>query len=317
MDKKLLMYGGIALAAYLFLRKKEEEDTPPAPIVPVVPIITPPTPAPPAPWVPQIPPWTPTPPTPPSGTPGCMNVSADNYNAAATTDDGSCLVPGCMDATADNHESAATYDDGSCIKLGCTTVGMFNYDVTATHNDGNCVPVVSGCTAPTSSNYDSLANTDDGSCLVLGCNDPTATNVNPLANVDDGSCTYPPIDCWSPCADDGTGVWGSVNTPSTTGSCAAPGTITAPAACVQPNTGCTDPLANNWVNGATIDDNSCTYTEVDCYDDAQSCPEVIQQSVNGVCPTNFTLNQPTCVSGCQDPLAANNNPNANMGCPII
>jgi hypothetical protein len=242
-----------------------------------------------------------------------MDALADNYDSAATVDDNSCLVPGCMDSSEDNYESSATYDDGSCIKLGCNTPGMFNYDVTATHNDASCIPVINGCTDQTAPNYDANANTDDGSCTVMGCIDATATNYNSLANSDDGSCAYPPIDCWAPCADDGTGVWDSVNTPSTTGSCPATHTMNPPS-CVTPTSGCMDALADNFNSQATIDDNSCLYTEFDCYDDAQSCPEVIQSSTNAVCPTGFTTNQPTCVGGCQDPLAANHNPSANMGC---
>lgn len=314
MDKKLLMYGGLALAAYFVLRKKEEDDTPPTPITPVVPIV-PPTP-PPAPYVPQIPPWTPPTPPPPTGTPGCMNTSADNYDSAATVDDGSCLVPGCMDNNANNFESGATYDDGSCIKLGCTDPTMFNYDSTATHSDGNCIQVINGCTDQSSPSYNSAANTDDGSCVVMGCTNQAATNYTSIANSDDGSCVYPPMDCWAPCADDGLGVWGSVNTPSTTGSCPSPNTPTAPS-CVTPTSGCMDPLGDNFNNLATIDDNSCTYTEFTCYDDAQSCPEVTTQSINEVCPTGYTTMQPTCLGGCQDPLAANHNPSANMGCTII
>ena len=50
---------------------------------------------------------------------GCMDALALNYNASATTDDGSCtyttIISGCTDSTATNYNPLATIDDGSCI----------------------------------------------------------------------------------------------------------------------------------------------------------------------------------------------------------
>ena len=47
---------------------------------------------------------------------GCTDATADNYDATATIDDGTCTyaVPGCTDASACNYDAAATADDGSC-----------------------------------------------------------------------------------------------------------------------------------------------------------------------------------------------------------
>ena len=47
---------------------------------------------------------------------GCTDGSANNFNADANVDDGSCTydVPGCTDASADNYNSDANVDDGSC-----------------------------------------------------------------------------------------------------------------------------------------------------------------------------------------------------------
>ena len=49
-----------------------------------------------------------------------MDSTANNFNADATVDDGSCTydvvvdVLGCMDSTANNFNADATVDDGSC-----------------------------------------------------------------------------------------------------------------------------------------------------------------------------------------------------------
>ncbi len=48
-----------------------------------------------------------------------MDSTANNYNADATEDNGSCtfdavVVSGCMDSTANNYNADATEDDGSC-----------------------------------------------------------------------------------------------------------------------------------------------------------------------------------------------------------
>jgi hypothetical protein len=58
----------------------------------------------------------------PPAVPGCMDSTANNFNADATEADGSCTfdttepedVPGCMDSAADNFNADATSDDGSC-----------------------------------------------------------------------------------------------------------------------------------------------------------------------------------------------------------
>lgn len=45
---------------------------------------------------------------------GCTNASAQNYNANATVDDGSCIILGCFYAAATNFNPEATVNDGSC-----------------------------------------------------------------------------------------------------------------------------------------------------------------------------------------------------------
>ena len=45
-----------------------------------------------------------------------MDSAADNYNADATEDDGSCeyTIYGCTDPAADNYNADANTDNGSC-----------------------------------------------------------------------------------------------------------------------------------------------------------------------------------------------------------
>ena len=73
---------------------------------------------------------------------GCTDISALNYSANATTDDGSCCFDaGCTDSLAFNYDSTVCYDDGSCIglELGCTDILAMNYDSTINTNNGSCI----------------------------------------------------------------------------------------------------------------------------------------------------------------------------------
>ena len=75
------------------------------------------------------------------GVSGCTDVTATNYNASATIDDGSCTYSsGCTDPTATNYNSAATVDDGSCFTCiyGCTDATANNYNALATCTDSSC-----------------------------------------------------------------------------------------------------------------------------------------------------------------------------------
>ena len=58
---------------------------------------------------------------------GCTNLTADNYNPLANTDDGSCVytILGCM-SVACNYDDAANTDDGSCVY--CNDINGNNYD---------------------------------------------------------------------------------------------------------------------------------------------------------------------------------------------
>ena len=80
---------------------------------------------------------------------GCTYADANNYNADATKDDGSC-----------------EYDPGFEPVDGCTNPAATNYDSAATRDDGSCTmpETVTGCMDEAANNHNSAAEADDGSC---------------------------------------------------------------------------------------------------------------------------------------------------------
>ncbi|MCP4798510.1 MAG: hypothetical protein GY893_01010, partial [bacterium] len=68
---------------------------------------------------------------------GCMDTLADNYDALALVDDGSCIFTGCTDPLAGNWWSLANNDDGSCEYYGCMDPLADNYDPGATMDPNN------------------------------------------------------------------------------------------------------------------------------------------------------------------------------------
>ena len=136
--------------------------------------------------------------------PGCTDHFANNHDAIANEDDGSCdydldddgipdsdEIAGCTDPLANNHRTTATDDDGSCDYdldddgvldsneiLGCMDTNANNFDNLATEpHDRVC-------------NYD----LDDDGVLdddeVLGCTDSDAQNYNPESTEEDDTCEY-------------------------------------------------------------------------------------------------------------------------------
>lgn len=75
-------------------------------------------------------------------------------------------VYGCTDYKANNYNADANKDDGTCTYTvrGCTDSNANNYNPEANENDGSCKYDVYGCTDYKAKNYNSNANKDDGSC---------------------------------------------------------------------------------------------------------------------------------------------------------
>lgn len=75
--------------------------------------------------------------SPPICTLGCTDPTADNYDPAATNDDGSCInLEGCTDTGACNYNPTAVIDDGSCETLDCNGICGGNYVL---DDCGNCL----------------------------------------------------------------------------------------------------------------------------------------------------------------------------------
>lgn len=90
-------------------------------------------------------------------------------------------VAGCMDATACNYNANATSDDGSCATVGdACDDGNANTAGDAYDADCQCIGEISGCMDPAACNYNASAVLDDGSCALPGdaCNDNNAATIN-------------------------------------------------------------------------------------------------------------------------------------------
>ena len=70
---------------------------------------------------------------------GCTDPVANNYDAGAEEDDGSCTYDtGCTDPEASNYDQRAVYDDGGCVYIGCTDPDALNYNAGARHKQSTC-----------------------------------------------------------------------------------------------------------------------------------------------------------------------------------
>tara|TARA_R110002020_G_scaffold157110_4_gene339514 strand:- start:2515 stop:6699 length:4185 start_codon:yes stop_codon:yes gene_type:complete len=197
---------------------------------------------------------------------GCTDPTADNYNAEATADDGSCTftILGCTDETACNYSSEANTDDGSCDYescVGCADQNACNYSPSYTVVD-NTQCTYPGCTDPTANNYVENAgcppapgSPQECDFTVWGCTDNTACNFNPAATADDESCQFPAAG--ENCAGE---VLGCMDETALNFNPAAD--IDDPNnPCIAGTLGCMDDTAENYNELVTYDDGSCIYPD--------------------------------------------------------
>merc|ERR1712166_773912 len=94
------------------------------------------------------------------------------------------LVPGCTDPDADNYDAAANSDDDSCtttVAAGCTNPAAENYDATANHDDGSCTTTV------VTKSQGAYCDYTDGSISITGVADCDAAAVS--LGLDDTTAT--------------------------------------------------------------------------------------------------------------------------------
>ena len=249
---------------------------------------------------------------------GCTDETACNYDADATTDDGSCefqSCTGCTDPEACNYNAEATTDDGSCVmpdpETGCTETCDFPVSVL----EPNLAETTSG-TAVTFNAYGNLETLEvtldwaqvdgagawpadllveiglpDGNCVALGGYNVTSATCTDLGNYAviwptewQGSTAgiYTASIDVSGAALSGTGVW----------------SVT---------------LTNGWATGGASSYDA-TFTMIGlCTSDDFDVPGCTDETACNYDP-NATVDDGSCdfatCSGCTDETACNYNPNA-------
>ena len=140
-----------------------------------------------------------------------MSDWADNYDALATDDDGSCALEACMDPNSDNYDANATDQTPDAVSSDTTISSVLqDSDNGATDAYGDGCSSYSGwwcwyadswadddfnastmCTACGGGELVSdtvISSTSTPHCFRNGCMDSDMDNYDALATVDDGSC---------------------------------------------------------------------------------------------------------------------------------
>ena len=194
---------------------------------------------------------------------GCQDVSACNFNTAATDDDSSCVyATGCETCSGETDGTGTIVDndsddDGVCDAdevAGCQDASACNYNASAT-DAGSCTYATEACATCSGATDGSGTvvdndSDDDGVCdadELAGCQDVSACNFNTAATDDDSSCVYA-TGCETCSGEtDGTGTIVD-NDSDDDGVCDADEVV-----------GCQDVSACNFNTAATDDDSSCVY----------------------------------------------------------
>jgi hypothetical protein len=269
---------------------------------------------------------------------GCMDETAENYDATATVDSGGCIYSftSCMDPMAPNYDQYATTtldtnngQEGSEWSNACQP------------NCADCYPYQYGCTDPLAANYQPGATTG-GRCFWLGwevpcpqilVTDQSDPGYNADAYTSDGlnapnsigmidsyiessaNALYPPCVYLEVCPD-GLCLYNNECVECVEG-CTDPNflefnplaTVSNPEDCITPNDqipGCTDIVACNYDPAAILDDGTCEYL---------SCVGCTDPTATNFCPTCTISDDAQCcygelgddgscgTPGCLDPLA--------------
>lgn len=190
---------------------------------------------------------------------GCTDAAACNYDAAATTDNGTCVFPGCQDPAAMNFDAFAGCEDNSLCEY-CDEGGVIAQLYICTFANGNEVEMEildsEGNEVVYASGMGDVAIEYIDICLIEG----ECYTVNMYNNVSDGG--------WY-----GGYFWvsalgyematGSLSDGETFGTL----TFSLDGSCSDAAMGCTDPIALNYDVDAEEDDGSCEYGPGATFDD--------------------------------------------------
>jgi hypothetical protein len=280
-----------------------------------------------------------------TGTP-CTYPCAQGYLVSdfdpAALCPGPCCINGCTDATANNYDAAATCDDGSCtydccslvlavdsiadpceedleLTFTCSTVNPTTADITWEYWDGTAsawvfaffdqlIPATTGDTSTLINAFLILGGETDYRAVV----DMYFASVPDCQQIATLNYTFPPTGCMDPSATN-----------------YDPAAI-CDDACIYPVLGCTDPTATNFNYNcallpviATLDDTCCFTCVPDCATNANGPYSNYNSSAECDCDGTW-VNDPAgytplgtsenccidCLLGCTDPLASNYDPAA-------
>ena len=214
---------------------------------------------------------------------GCTDASATNFNANATTNDGSCEYPAlailpldgtwCLGDTLDIYWEGGDPGVPVQIILLDAELGGYNIELGTFPNTGWHQWAVAVSDTTINFMWNLNQNLDDSQqpelyayssefelldCEIYGCNNPEACNFNEEVTSDDGTCLF--IDECGECG--GAGIPEGVcdcegNVPDLCGICNG-GPL--------PPVGCTSPDACNFDAAAECDDGTCAYVGDPCDD---------------------------------------------------
>jgi len=167
---------------------------------------------------------------------GCTDINASNYNNLATLDNGSC-----------------TYEVTFQVDLSCSSISPNSVNVTSGNDNWSCDGGISLSDTNQDGIWEGTSFMQEGIFSYIYCGDNWTYNEEIFAYAQssgDWSCS--PNTDYTNYANRQININGPLTIYETWGSC-------EPCTSNGETYGCTDPVANNYNQNATIENNSCTY----------------------------------------------------------